>query len=339
MCPTSTAGCCPHTEGASESLNGRPADREGGPLAERISHLYLCEELSTYQIAAVVGISRQRVGRMLHRMGAPVKPRGVGRHRHLRTEPAVSTETLKNLYLQQRLTSGQISALSGIPERTIRGRLRAAGVNMRSRGRQNREDRQMVPADAVAELYVRAGLSAAEAGRLLQVPGSVILRTAHDLGLPVRVGGPAPRRGPTEIELVDALYADPLVRRTLARHGVPRVPAGGPIWQRFPVALPIGPELAAELYVDCGLGTRHIELLSGQPAQTVRALLHRQGVRLRSAGGRSPFLRRWRGTPAPALGPTVRMVSHLGVTGDGAHHENRGFPADGPWPAARRSHA
>jgi hypothetical protein len=252
VCPTSTAVCCPHIEGASESLNGRPGDREGGPLAERISHLYLCEELSTYRIAAVVGITRQRVGRMLHRMGAPVKPRGVGRHRHLRTEPAVSTETLKNLYLQQRLTSGQISALSGIPERTIRGRLRAAGVNMRSRGRQNREDRQMVPADAVAELYVRAGLSAAEAGRLLQVPGSVILRTAHDLGLPVRVGGPAPRRGPTEIELVDALYADPLVRRTLARHSVPRVPAGGPIWQRFPVALPIGPELAAELYLDCG---------------------------------------------------------------------------------------
>lgn len=66
-----------------------------------------------------------------------------------------------------------------------------------------------------------------------------------------------------EIELVDALYADPLVRRTLTRYGVPQVPAGGPVWQRFPVTLPIGPELAAELYVDCGLGTRHIELLSG----------------------------------------------------------------------------
>lgn len=147
---------------------------------------------------------------------------------------------------------------------------------MRSRGRQNREDRQIVQARAVAELYVHAGLSAAEAGRLLQVPRGLVLRTAHDLGLPVRVGGPPTRHGPTEIELVD--------------------------------------------YVDCGLGTRPIELPSGQPAQTVRALLRRPGVRLRVAGGRSPFLRRWRGAPPCAWASGPPGVT-LGVTGDGAHPE------------------
>lgn len=66
---------------------------------------------------------------------------------------------------------------------------------MRSRGRGYREDRRAAPADAVAELYVHAGLSAAEAGTLLHLPGSVILRIAHDLGLPVRIDGPPPRRG------------------------------------------------------------------------------------------------------------------------------------------------
>jgi hypothetical protein len=72
-------------------------------------------------------------------------------------------------------------------------------------------------------------------------------------------------------------------------------PAGGPIWQRFPVPLPVGHELAEELYVVCGLSLRHIELLSGQPAETIRALLHARRIKLRPAGGRSPFMRRWRG--------------------------------------------
>jgi hypothetical protein len=296
---SATMGGCPRSAAASVSVSGcEPAGLAGMDLAEQVSHLYLCEELSTYRIAAVVGISRQRVARMLHSMGAPVKPRGLGRRRPPTGQCAVTAETLRRLYLEQRLTSGQISALTGMPDRTVRDRLRAAGVGMRSRGWANREDRRAVPAEAVMELYLQAGLSAAEAGRLLHVHGSVILRTAHDLGLPVRIGGPPPRMGPAEIKLVDALYADPLVHRTLARHGVPIVPAGGPIWQRFPTALPLGPELAAELYLNCGLGIRHIELLCGQPNETVRSWLRRQGVRLRPAGGRSPFMRRQRGTAA-----------------------------------------
>ena len=141
---------------------------------------------------------------------------------------------------------------------------------------------------------MRGGLSAAETGKLLGVSFRVVLRTAHDLGLPVRLGGPPPWYGPAEIKLVDAIYADPLVRRALARHAVAPVQAGGPIWERFPASLPVSPELAAELYVGCGLGLRHIELLSGTPAQTVGGSLRRQGVRLRDPGGRSPFMRRWR---------------------------------------------
>ena len=99
---------------------------------------------------------------------------------------------------------------------------------------------------------------------------------------------------PTEIELITALYADPDVQHVLTRHGLPVVPAGGPIWQRFPVPVQLGPDLAQELYESCGIGVHHIELLTGQPADSVRKLLHAAGVVLRPAGGRSPFLRRWR---------------------------------------------
>jgi hypothetical protein len=158
----------------------------------------------------------------------------------------------------------------------------------------NREDRIAAPPEALLELYVRGGLSAAETGQLLGLPSRVVLRTAHDLGLPVRMGGPAPRYGPSDIELVNALYADPLLRPLLARHAIPVVPAGGAIWERFPARLGLSPELVTQLYVDCGLGTRHIELISGIPAKGIGDMLRRQGVPLRSQGGRSAFMRRWR---------------------------------------------
>jgi hypothetical protein len=262
--------------------------------ATLVSHLYECQGLSTYEIAKAVGISRQRVGRLLRKAGVPVKPRGAGRPRPPGAEQTALTDLAERLYLQSNLSSGQISALLGVPERTIRSRLRTRGVPMRTRGRSKREDRATAPVEALGQLYVRAGLTAAEIGRRLGVPGRVVLRTAHDQGLPVRIGGPAPRNGPSAIELIDALYADPLVRRALLRHGIALRPGRGPIWQRFPAPVDVSPDLAKELYASCGLSLRHIELISGQPAETIRSRLRGQGIKLRSPGGKSPFMRRWR---------------------------------------------
>jgi hypothetical protein len=302
LAPSHEAGCCPYAY----EITGSPApDQAIQPRADTaalVSHLYDCQGLSTYEIARAVGISRQRAGRLLHKTGVPVKPRGAGRPRRPGAEQAALTDLAVRLYLQSNLSSGQISALIGVPDRTIRSRLRARGVRMRTRGWSNREDRVAVPVDALAQLYVQAGLTAAETGRQLGVPGRVVLRTAHDEGLPVRLGGPEPRHGPSEIELIDALYADPLVRRALFRRGIAPQPSKGPIWQRFPVPVDVSPDLARELYLSCGLGLRHIELMSGQPAETIRALLRGQGVRLRPPGGRSPFMRRWRGRTADGSG-------------------------------------
>jgi transposase len=291
-------GVCSHPAVPAAVKGRRAVAKIPVDLLERIGHLYQCEELSTYQIAAIAGLSRHRVTRLLKRMGIAVQPGGAGRHRPRRPRAAVSAEALRGLYLTSRLSARQISARTGIPEQEVRDRLRASGAQLRTRGRGSREDRTAVPPDAVAELYVQAGLSAAGTGQILGVSGRIVLRTAHDQGLPVRLGGPAPYRGPTDIELVDALYADPLVRRALDWHGLPIVPAGGAIWERFPQPLPLKAALAAELYLGCGLGITHIELLSGQPAETIRGLLHRHGVQLRPPGGRTPFMRRWRANPA-----------------------------------------
>jgi hypothetical protein len=297
------AGCCPHAckdliPSAADSVDadsGCPRDIPHAALPERIAHLYRCQGLSTYRIAAVVDISRQRVTRALHRAGVPVKPRGSGRRRLPRCAgAAVPDALLADLYLHHRLTCGQISELTQIPARTVQDRLRAHGVRLRTRGRFNREDRLAVDPEILAEAYLRAGLTSDEVGKLLGVSRGVVLRSAHDEGLPVRMGGPAPSRGPTEIELITALYADADVQQVLARHGLPTVPPGGPVWRRFPIPARLSPDLAEELYVSCGIGVHHIELLTGQPADTVRKLLHAAGITLRPAGGRSPFMRRWR---------------------------------------------
>jgi hypothetical protein len=208
---------------------------------------------------------------------------------------------MARLYVDAGLTSLEIAALAGLPERTVRDRLRTRGVRMRTRGPLNREDRLAVSADVLEQLYVAAGLTAADIGRLLGVSRHVVLRAAHDEGLPVRIGGPEPSSGPADIELIEALYADPLVQRALARHGIAPARAGGAIWQRFPIPHRVTPELAEDLYVTCGLSVRHVELLTGQPSQTILRLLRRRGIARRPAGGRSPFMRRWRaGSESPA---------------------------------------
>jgi len=291
--PGFDGACCSHAgQLISGVLSASSATRDD--LAELVAHCYVCQAMSTYRIAELTGLDRQRVGRLLAYAGVVVKPRGAGRQRQRSAWQRALDELMVSLYTDDGRSSPQIAALTGVAERTVRDRLRAQGVRMRTRGRLNREDRVTVPAEVLEELYVVAGLSAAEAGERLGVSRQVVLRIAHDEGLPVRIGGPEPSSGPSEIELIDALYADPLVRRALSRHGIARHPAGAPIWQRFPVPLPVSGQLAEELYVECGLSARHIELLTGQPAQTVLRLLQTHGIPRRPAGGRTPFLRRWR---------------------------------------------
>lgn len=289
-CP---AGCCPH-KGATQEAEC-PADLPGAPLVERAAHLYACQMLSTYKIAAITGIDRQRITRLLHRAGISVKPHGAGRTVTRRTpEDERLDQLMARLYLEQRMPSTQIATLAGIPDHTVRNRLRARGVLIRTRGRFNREDRVGISPDDLDRLYLQAGLSANEVGKLLGVSRRIVLRSAHDQGLPVRVGGAPPSRGPSEIELLTALYADSEVRRVLDRHGVPVVPLAGPIWERFPTPHPLTAGLVTDLYESCGLSLRHIELLTGQPAAAAAALLRADGIQLRNTGGRSPFVRRWR---------------------------------------------
>lgn len=272
---------------------------------QRLAHLYLCRELSTYRIAELAGLDRQRVTRALRRAGVSLHPRGVGRFRPVRRrlDPPDLPGLIVQLYETAKLSSREIAAVTGVPQRTVRDRLRRYGVRVRSRGGWNREDRQMVPAEILRELYEQLGLTAAEVGVVIGASRSTVLRSAHDLGVAVRTGGAVPLSGPDEIELVAALYDDDLIASALHAHDIPRVPPGRPIWARFPDPIPLTAPLVKDLYWHCGSGLNHIELLTGQPAMTVRGFMLREGIPLRHPGGRTPFLRRWRtgqATDAPA---------------------------------------
>jgi hypothetical protein len=267
-----------------------------------IAHLYLCEGLSTYSIAGRTGLDRQRVTRALRRAGVPLRPRGAGRLRPERRsgDPPDLARLMRGLYQDARLSSRQIAAVLGIPERTVRDRLRRYGITARSRGGWNREDRTTLPAEVLRTFYGELGLTAAEVGQRLGMSGDKVLRSAHALGIPVRSGGAVPLPGPEAIELVSALYADRLVDEVLTAHNIPRVPSGGPVSQRFPEPVPLTTPLVKDLYWTCGIGLNHIELLTGQAAESVRGFMRRAGIPLRSPGGRCPFLRRWRDEHAAA---------------------------------------
>jgi hypothetical protein len=294
-CASDAAARCDYCVAGGGPPEGAPPDGELNPGL--LAHLYLCLGLSTYRIAARTGVDRQRVTRALRRAGVPLRPRGVGRLRPVRDpdgRPPCPPLLLRELYEGARLSSRQIAAILGMPERTVRDRLRRADVSTRTRGGWNREDRVTVPADVLRVLYVELGMTAVEVGQRLGLSGGTVLRSAHALGVPVRSGGAVPLSGPGEIELVSALYADPPIAGVLTAHDIPRVPAGGSLSQRFPEPLPLTTPLVKDLYWGCGAGLNHIELLTGQASGSVRKFMQRAGIPLRPAGGRSPFMRRWR---------------------------------------------
>ena len=278
-------------------------------LNRRLRDLYVDEGFSTYAIGIALGMDRQRVARLLRRDGIALSPRGAGRPRGLGRAlfPATAREIVRDLYVRDRRTTAEIGTVFQTSGTTVRRLLREQGIRVRTTGGANREDRTAPGIDLVEKLYLQGGLSAAEVGKSVGCSSRIVLRLIHDMGWPVRVGGRPLRHGPEDLELICALYNDKLVAAALLRHGIPRVAPGGPIWQRFPSPVSITAAMVQELYVTCGLSTRQIELLTGQPSDTVGLRLRDIGVWLRPKGGRSPFLKRWRAEVAGEEQPSAKV--------------------------------
>jgi DNA-binding CsgD family transcriptional regulator len=259
----------------------------------RLRDLYVLQGYSTYEIGRILGYSRQHVNRLLRAAGIEQAARGRGRTRR-RTKLAIGEPaTIIDMYVRKRLTTHEIGSAIHLSANRVRQLLREQGVHLRSPGGGNREDRVMPSLRKVEQLYIEQGLSSTEVGRRLGCSHRVVLRLIHDMGWPVRLGERL-SQGPEDIELIRSLYSDRLVAAALDRHGIGQVAAGGPIWRRFPEPVLLTPAMVTDLYVGCGLSTRQMELLTGQPGATIVRRLRDTGVALRPQRVRSPFFIRWR---------------------------------------------
>jgi transposase len=279
-----------------------PTSPDADALAQRAATLY-DEGLSVRRIAAELGLSPSRTRRLLHGAGIAMSPRGRGRARPTTRVPIPPevVEQLATLYLERRLTRAEVARHFGVSENRVRLWLHHLGIRTRTRGRANREDRERLATELLEELYVRRGYSADQVAEATGVSRREVLDSLHDAGLPVRV--PAPD-GEQHV-LLEELYGDATVVATLRSHRVPLAPQPGLLHERFPVPAAVSDLLLKDLYVSCGLSTVQMELVTGQPAATLREALKRVGIPLRGAGGLSPFSRRCRGLP-PDSGPDRR---------------------------------
>jgi hypothetical protein len=182
-------------------------------------------------------------------------------------------ERAAHLRACQLMSVRKIAAVTGVDRQRITQLLYEVAIEDRPRGAWRRRTRRTAEDERLDQ--VTALLS-----REQQVPATQV--------------APPPSRGPSEIELLAALYAAPEVRQVLDRHGVPVATLAWPAWRRFPAPRPLTAVLVGDLYEGCGLSLHHIELLTGRPAAAAGAVLRASGVKLRPPGGRSPFLDRWR---------------------------------------------
>ena len=121
--------------------------------------------------------------------------------------------------------------------------------------RTSREHRKHLDPVLIAELYQEREWSSAQIAAHQDVTVNLVLRTLHDHGVPVRRGGPPPRRPVDDVDpRLTALYADPEITALLRRHRIPRRNRPGTITERFPTAAPVTEAFLREAYVDIGLG-------------------------------------------------------------------------------------
>jgi transposase len=247
---------------------------------------------SIRELALSSHLSRARVRAALVAAGYALAPRGAGRPRLQRRHvvPAEITHQIRDLYVDHRLTRRQIAEKLAVSEHTVRTTLDRSGVDTRTRGGFNREDRTRIPADVLRRLYGRQQLTVAQVAARLNSTPAVVSASLHEHGIPVR--RPTWQTPPEQVCVLNELYADHVLLAVLRRHGVPRRSLPGGLASRFPEPFPLTAPLLHDLYVECGLSAKHIELVTGQPSVQVYRHLAAHGVPRRRPGGLSPWRRR-----------------------------------------------
>jgi hypothetical protein len=232
----------PIRSGGAAGRVGRPGDPLPRVLLER---LYVQEGLSVRQVAARLGVGRERVARRLAAYGIRPHPHG------WRGEHGLTHPVLQELYERQQLTLRDIAERFGVTHGTVRRALVRHGIAARPRTVRGSGGRPPLSAEVLHELYVTRGQS--------------MTQVARQLGYLTPQGTPAVAR----------------VRRALARAGIRR----RQVWQGNLVGRRgVDRGLLEELYVDRQLSATQVGLLVGLSATSVLHRLHQQGVPVRAPG-------------------------------------------------------
>lgn len=247
--------------------------------------LYVGERLADEVIAARYAVPAHRVRqrrRELAIVRAPSAPP------HPPIPSVLSPAVLAGLYQHQQLTLAQIARQHHTSSSIVRQWLLAAGIAVKPRT--SRRDRKRLDLDRVRTLYVDREWSAAEIAAELDTTQHMVLRTLHENAVPVRPSGSRRTVADNDGEQqLTALYADPDVATLLQQHHMPRRERPGSVSERFPTAVPLTQDLLRQAYTDIGLAARHIELLTGQPAEQILDALHATDIPVRHSG-MSPWL-------------------------------------------------
>ena len=205
-----------------------------------LEDLYVRQGLSTYAIAARLGVHQRTVWKSLRDAG--ITRRSVGFRHPPRWPERIPRDSLEDLYVGQQLSMAQIAARLGVKASSVGVALRAYGIPTEGPRHLNR--RRPDP-DVLADLYVRQELSAPEIARRYGVHPHTPWRWLDAAGIPRRRRGPRPAGPAVDRDTLEDLYlrqglsitaiAARLGRSTnavvvaLDRHGVPRWRRGRPV--------------------------------------------------------------------------------------------------------------
>jgi len=255
---------------------------------DTLTSLYVDQKLDDIAIASRYHVPPVRVMRRRRELGVR-RPSAPPPHPQRPSPPPA--EELEQLYLVEKLPLARIARRYHTSSRVVRGWLTEGGLPVQPRT--SRSDRQQLDLHLLRERYEQQQWTAAQIAAEQHTTVQLVLRALHENGIPVRRGGFPSGQHADPYLLLDDLYADPDVVALLQRHHIPVRPQHGPIAARFPQPVPLNATLLRQGYLGIGLSARHIELLTGQPAEQILDALHAAAIPVRTIDGTpSPWLAR-----------------------------------------------
>jgi len=204
------------------------------PLGPEELRALVADGMTQAQLADCFGVASGTASRWLAECG-------IGRP-DARAEP----ERLRALYVEQRLTVREVGAELGMSHNRVIRELALAGIPRRSRHeRRPRDRRAEVTREALAELYVRRGLSVRELTTQLGVSEEYVRKRLRECGFAKRRGTFRPKLGRSRGEIISD---------------------------------------AAHLYVEVGMSLRDVAAELNVSSTLVREMLHEAGVTVRPPG-------------------------------------------------------